>query len=174
MIGIVLGPGGVMPSPEEQARIIEQGNRLLQEIREEEDRRDPWARYIRNHGAQVQRLKDTHDLLESFMTKMETGPGTSTELDSGRIKVEIVRYKNWYQEDMEYTWGLTVYLHTGVGYKAHHSRSSCKVYSPASESPTDVLMAYTQALADALAINVLLSSGRPKPKLRDRKVDRHL
>ena len=164
MVGIVLEPGGLMPSPEEQARIIEQGNRLLQEMREEEDRRDPWARYIRSHGAEVQRLKDTHDRLEAFMAEMEAGPGTSTELDSGRILVEIVRYRQWYQEDIEYTWGLTVYLHTGVGCSDHRK---CKVYSPASnESPRDVLMAYTQALTDALGIDVLLSSGRPKPRLR--------
>ncbi|WOL31505.1 hypothetical protein [Microcoleus phage My-WqHQDG] len=36
MVGILLGPGQAMPSPEEQARIIAAGNRIIEEYRTQE------------------------------------------------------------------------------------------------------------------------------------------
>lgn len=120
-------------------------------------------------GAKVKRLHAKHDELEAFLQSMEAGPGTSIILDGGRMRVAMERDIRYYHEEIKCTAGLSVYLHSGEGYMSHRNNWSYKWYQCDSTSPMEILMAYTKALSDALAINTLLPSGKPKPIVKTRQ-----
>lgn len=153
MVGILLGPGQApfgrckraMPSPEEQARIIAAGNKVIEDYHKEAELKRLRLKHEAMEKAYEQRIRAHEARLHAFMDQLVAeGVAAAIEDAVGTVlptgtKVLICKHRtsrHECDEDMEYTDSLIVAITGPGGYE--HVRWT--------DDTEEILMAYTSSV----------------------------